>query len=122
MGKDRNWTDVPYHFLIAPDGTVYEGRNALTAGETATEYDPSGHLLISFLGNYEEQMMNENLLDVLTRLIAKLCIQYNISPDTIASHRDHSAMTTCPGKNIYPYFENGYIKKRVKELLNAKTN
>jgi hypothetical protein len=31
-------------------------------------------------------------------------------------------MTTCPGKNIYPYFENGYIKKRMKELLNAKNN
>jgi len=117
MGPDRNWTDIPYHFLIAPDGTVYEGRNPLVAGETATEYDPSGHLLISFLGNYEKQELNDKLLDVLTRLIAKLCIQYNISPETIASHRDHSKMTTCPGKNIYPYFENGYVKKRVKELL-----
>ena len=119
MGKDRNWTDVPYHFLIAPDGTVYEGRNPLTAGETATEYDPSGHLLVCFLGNYEEQKLNEKLLDVLTRLIAKLCVQYNISPETIASHRDHSTMTTCPGKNIYPYFEDGTIKKRVKELLSG---
>lgn len=117
MGKDRKWTDVPYHFLIAPDGTVYEGRNALTTGETATEYDPSGHLLISFLGNYEEQQINENLLDVLTKLIAKLCLQYNISPETIATHRDHSAVTSCPGKNIYPYFENGFVKKKVKEIL-----
>jgi hypothetical protein len=31
-------------------------------------------------------------------------------------------MTTCLVKNIYPYFENGYIKKRVKELLDAKNN
>lgn len=122
MGKDRNWTDIPYHFLIAPDGTVYEGRNVLTAGETATEYDPTGHLLICFLGNYEKQTLNENLLDVLTRLIAKLCIQYHISPDTIASHRDHSTMTDCPGKNIYYYFENGYIKKRVKDLLANQNN
>ena len=122
MGKDRNWTDIPYHFLIAPDGTVYEGRNPFTAGETATEYDPTGHLLICFPGNYEKQTLNENLLDILTRLIAKLCIQYHISPDTIASHRDHSTMTDCPGKNIYPYFQNGYVKKRVKELLAAQNN
>ena len=39
MGPDRKWTDVPYHFLIAPDGTVLEGRNPLVVGETNTEYD-----------------------------------------------------------------------------------
>lgn len=120
MGPDRNWTDIPYHFLIAPDGTVYEGRNPLTAGETATEYDPTGHLLISFLGNYQEQQMNDQLVDVLVKLIVRLCTQYNISPETIATHRDHSKMTTCPGKNIYPYFENGLVKSRVKELLSDR--
>jgi hypothetical protein len=36
MGKDRNWTDIPYHFLIGRDGTIYEGRNPMTVGETAT--------------------------------------------------------------------------------------
>ena len=117
MGPDRNWTDVPYHFLIAPDGTVYEGRNVNTVGETNTEYDPTGHLLVCFLGNYEEQKLNQKLLDVLTRLIVHLCARYNISPETIATHRDHSKQTTCPGKNIYPYFENGYIKGKVKEQL-----
>lgn len=120
MGKDRNWTDVPYHFLIAPDGTVYEGRNPLTVGETNTEYDPTGHLLISFLGNYQKQELNENLLDVLTRLIAKFCIQYNISPETIGGHKDYSKITTCPSENIYQYIENGYIKNLVKELLAKK--
>jgi uncharacterized lipoprotein YddW (UPF0748 family) len=117
MGKDRNWTDIPYHYLIAPDGTIYEGRNVNTVGETNTEYDPTGHLLICFLGNYGEQELNANALDILTKLIANFCTKYNISPETIATHRDHSKQTTCPGKNIYPYFENGYVKKRVTELL-----
>jgi uncharacterized lipoprotein YddW (UPF0748 family) len=117
MGKDRNWTDVPYHYLIAADGTVYEGRNVNTVGETNTEYDPTGHLLICFLGNYEQQELNQQLLDVLTGLIAHFCKKYAISPEAIETHRDHSAQTTCPGKNIYPYFQNGYIKTKVKELL-----
>ncbi|MCO6497098.1 MAG: family 10 glycosylhydrolase [Chitinophagaceae bacterium] len=120
MGPDRNWVDVPYHFLIAPDGTVYEGRNPLTAGETATEYDPTGHLLISFLGNYERQEPDAALMEILARLIAKLCKQYNISPETIATHRDHSVMTTCPGKYLYPYFQDGSVKKRVKEIMKKK--
>ncbi|ANH82491.1 hypothetical protein A8C56_17295 [Niabella ginsenosidivorans] len=117
MGPDRNWADIPYHYLIAPDGTVYEGRNPLTTGETNTEYDPGGHLLICFLGNYGQQELSPHLLDVLIRLIAQLCKQYNISPETISSHQDHSKITDCSGKNIYPYFQCGYVKNRVKELL-----
>lgn len=117
MGPDRNWTDIPYHYLIAPDGTVYEGRNVLTVGETNTDYDPTGHLLISFLGNYNEQEMDENLENVLVNLITFFCKKYNIQPESIATHRDYTGHTNCPGKNLYPYFENKVIVNRVKQLF-----
>ena len=117
MGKDRNWVDIPYHFLIAPDGTIYEGRNVFTVGETATEYDPTGHLLITCLGNLEQQEVPPTQLAALIRLIAYCCKKYNLPMETIASHRDHSAQTTCPGKNLYQYLQNGYIKAEVKKLL-----
>ena len=117
MGKDRNWTDIPYHYLIAPDGTVFQGRDPLTVGETNTDYDPTGHLLISFLGNYNEQKLDENLLNTLTQLTAQFCQQYNISPETIATHQDHCQHTNCPGEHIYAYFKNGEIKNRVKKIL-----
>lgn len=117
MGKDRNWSDIPYHFLIAPDGTIYEGRDAYTVGETATEYDPTGHLLITCLGNFEEQPFGKPQLDALVKLVAHACRQYNISYETIASHKDHSAKTSCPGKNLYAYLQNGYIRTEVKRML-----
>lgn len=117
MGKDRNWVDIPYHFLLAPDGTIYEGRDVHTVGETNTEYDPTGHLLISLLGNYEEQEINPKQLDALVKLIALNCKKYNLPYETIASHKDYSAQTSCPGKNLYKYLENGYIKSSVKKLL-----
>ena len=69
MGKDRNWADIPYHFLIAPDGTIYEGRDVNTVGETATEYDPTGHLLITCLGNLQQQEVPEQQLNALIRLM-----------------------------------------------------
>ena len=117
MGPDRNWSDIPYHFLVAPDGTVYEGRSVYTVGETATEYDPTGHLLITCLGNLEVQEVPEAQLSSLIRLIAYTCKKYNLPRETIASHRDHSAKTSCPGKNLYHYLENGYIKQRVKQVM-----
>lgn len=117
MGPDRKWSDVPYHFLIAPDGTIYEGRDVHTVGETATEYDPSGHLLITCLGNYNVQEVDPRQLDALVRLVAHASRKYNIPADRIASHRDHSSQTACPGKNLYQYLQNGYIKARVERLL-----
>lgn len=120
MGPDRKWADVPYHLLIAPDGTVLQGRNPLVVGETNTEYDPTGHLLICFLGNYNQQKLDENLLKVLVNLLADQCIKYNISPKEISTHRDHSTQTTCPGDDIYAYFQNGYIVKEVSKLVKEK--
>ena len=117
MGKDRNWVDIPYHFLIDLNGNIYEGRNVFTVGETATEYDPTGHLLITCMGNFEEQEVSEQQLEALISLIAYCCKKYQISSEMIASHKDYSNQTVCPGKNLYEFLENGYIKKEVLELL-----
>ena len=117
MGPDRAWVDIPYHFLIAPNGTIYEGRNVYTVGETATEYDPTGHLLITCLGNLEEQEVTEAQLNALINLIAHCSKTYNIPFETLASHRDYSKQTTCPGKNLYQYLQNGYIKNEVAKKV-----
>ena len=120
MGKDRNWVDIPYHFLIDPNGNIYEGRNVFTVGETATEYEPAGHLLITCLGNFEEQEISDEQLESLIQLITYSCQKYQISSKTIASHRDYSKQTACPGKNLYKYLENNYIKEEVDKLLGEK--
>ncbi|MGO3655093.1 MAG: N-acetylmuramoyl-L-alanine amidase [Sphingobacterium sp.] len=120
MGPDRNWADIPYHLLIAADGTVYQGRDPLTVGESNTEYDPTGHLLICFLGNYSEQKLDENLIQVLVDLLADSCIKYNIDPSEISTHRDHSDQTACPGEDIYSYFQNGYIVEQVSQTLKTR--
>jgi hypothetical protein len=117
MGKERNWADVPYHFFIAPDGKIYEGRDVYTVGETNTEYDPKGHLLISCLGNLNEVEVPEAQLASLIKMIAYCSKSYKIPYETLATHRDYSKQTTCPGKYLYNYFENGYIKQEVKKLL-----
>lgn len=120
MGKDRNWADIPYHFLIAPDGTIYEGRDVYTTGETATEYDPTGHLLITCLGNLEVQEVPPQQLNSLINLVAWCCKKYNLPYETLSTHRDHSKQTTCPGKNLYTFFENGYVKSEVKKLVEKR--
>jgi len=119
MGKDRNWSDIPYHFMIDPSGKVFEGRNVYTAGETNTTYDPSGHLLITCLGNFEEQKVTGKQLNALIGMIAYCCIKYQIDPETIKGHKDY-ADTLCPGKDLYKYIENGFLVAEVKKVISKQ--
>jgi len=116
MSEARNWSDIPYHFLIDFDGNIFEGRNVFTAGETATEYDPAGHLLITCFGNFEVQKVTDKQLEALINLTAYCCKKYQIEPSTIRAHRDF-AKTLCPGEDLYRYIESGYLQTEVEKKI-----
>ena len=115
MGVEKKWTDIPYHFLIAPNGNIYEGRDAYTVGETSTEYDPTGHLLICCLGNRNESPVPKEQLNALVQLIKYCSVKYNIPKDSLSTHKNFSKQTTCPGKYLEEYFLNGYIKAAIQK-------
>jgi hypothetical protein len=113
----RKWVDIPYHYLIDLDGNVYEGRDIHLAGDTNTEYDPTGHALIVVLGNFDEVEPNVKQLDAVTATMTMLAKRFRIGPDKIAGHKDFSTQTACPGKSLYPYLQSGYFRDRVAANL-----
>jgi hypothetical protein len=113
----RMWADIPYHYLIDLDGKVYEGRDIRYAGDTNTEYDPTGHALIVVLGNFEEVDPNPAQLQAVVDTMAMIARQFNISPATIAGHKDFSKQTACPGRSLYPYLESGYFRREVEKQI-----
>jgi hypothetical protein len=115
--REKKWIDIPYHYIIDLDGKVYEGRDINYAGDTNTEYDPTGHALIEVVGNFEEVEPNRQQLEAVVKTMTCLAIKYNIPVELIRGHKDYSSQTVCPGKNLYRYLENGYFQSRVKENL-----
>jgi hypothetical protein len=109
----KHWLDIPYHYIIDLDGKIYEGRKIDYAGDTNTEYDPTGHALIEVVGNFEEVEPNQQQLDAVVRLMAMLAHKYGVPLDHIASHRDFSKQTVCPGANLYRYVQEGYFRHKV---------
>jgi hypothetical protein len=110
----KHWMDIPYHYIIDLYGRIYEGRKIEYAGDTNTDYDPTGHALICVVGNYEEISPNEIQLAAVVKLMTMLAEKYSLSPGAIKGHLDYSKMTVCPGKNLYQYLSNGYFREQVE--------
>lgn len=114
--SEKHWIDIPYHFMIAPSGTIYETRPINYPGATNTDYDPTGHALICLMGNYENATVNQQQLKAIIELTAFLVERFNVPLYEIKGHKDYTE-TLCPGKNLYQYLANGTIQARVQELL-----
>lgn len=114
----KRWADIPYHYVIAPDGRIYAARPLAQAGDTNTEYDPRGHALVMLLGNFEEQQPTPAQLEAAVALTAWLAREHHLGLDAIASHKDFSKQTVCPGKNFYDaYLATGWFKAEVGKRL-----
>lgn len=114
---ERNWWDVPYHFLLDLKGGIYEGRDFHFMGETNTAYDPGGHFLISVIGNYERQEPTPEQLASIANLMAWALKEFDLPLDKIGGHYNY-AETGCPGKNLRKYLEDGTFRRMVASRLN----
>lgn len=114
--SEKDWIDIPYHFMIDLDGKIYEARPINYPGATNTTYDPTGHALIEVMGNYEVQTLSQKQLKSVIDLAAFLAQKYNVPSDNIKGHKDY-AETLCPGKDLYKYLEDGTIQNAVERKL-----
>ena len=111
------FTDIAYHWLIGLDGTLYEGRDPDTVGETYTQYDPTGHFLVCLLGHFDEQTLGRAQVDALAQALAWAAGHYDVGTDTIAGHNDYDPVTACPGQRVSALLEDGSLADRVDGLL-----
>lgn len=130
---DRGWSDIGYNYLIAQDGTIFEGRSS--GGQNVHRDNiqgahfcgqNSGTMGICLLGNYSTAVPTEAALSSLIRLTAWKLDKEALDPfeiiphpanatlGVIAAHRN-GCNTECPGKNLYARLEE--IRLEVKEQL-----
>lgn len=97
--REAGFVDVAYHYGVDVAGTVYELRDPDVAGETFTDYDPAGWLLVVCEGNFEESVPTEPMLSAVADVLAAGAARYDVDPATLAGHRDRAA-TLCPGQHL----------------------
>jgi hypothetical protein len=99
----RGFADVAYHYMIAPDGTIYEGRPINVRGAHVRGYN-TGSVGIVLLGNFNEDLPTADQLVHLRLLVDYLRYSYDIR--YLAGHKDYPNQspdgTECPGDQLYP--------------------
>ena len=78
------WADIPYHFYIAANGAIGEGRPLQYVGDSNTPYDPTGHALIVLEGNFNEEIVTTEQKQSLQQLILALARQYKINASNLS--------------------------------------
>jgi hypothetical protein len=112
--QGRGWPDIAYHVLIDRHGNVYRGRPMWAEGDTATEYNPRGHLQLMCEGNFERQRPSDAQVQALVDVLAWAAARFNVGVRTVRGHRDYAA-TACPGDALYHRLSE--VRRRVRERL-----
>ncbi|GAB3013865.1 N-acetylmuramoyl-L-alanine amidase [Mycobacterium bourgelatii] len=112
------WVDIAYHIGIDRDGHIYELRDPNIAGDTATEYDTTGHFLVFCEGDFDKEPVSDALLYGAAVACAWAAQTFHIPTSTLAGHRDF-AQTSCPGANLYAHISSGDLRSRIDMLLDA---
>ncbi len=112
------WVDIAYHVGVDRNGNLYELRTTEIAGDTATDYDTTGHFLVLCEGDFDQEVVSEAQLHGAALAFAWAAQTFSVATNTLAGHRD-LAQTSCPGANLYAHLSSGDLKHRIDDLLAA---
>lgn len=101
--EGRKWAAIGYHYLIAPDGRVYEGRPERIQG-AHTSNNNSHNLGISMMGDFHRKTPNARHLSVLKKFLDDTRRRLRVPRNRIYGHRDLSP-SICPGDKLYTWLK-----------------
>lgn len=118
--RNTYWPDLPYHFLIAPDGRIFEGRPIQYEPESNTKYPLKGNICVEMMGDFNVQRPSVAQLRSCVHLTAWLRDKYHIDNAHVRTHEDAApGQTDCPGKDFYRYFLDGQFKRWVNASMDG---
>jgi hypothetical protein len=98
--RAKGWGDIGYHFIVDPQGAVWQGRALLWQGAHVKDRN-EGNVGVLVLGNFDSTRPTAAQLDALERQIAGLLRIHRVSATSVRSHQEWpGAATACPGRHM----------------------
>lgn len=109
--KNQGWSDIGYHFLIAPDGAIWAGRPIENAG--AHTRGRNAHSVgVCLIGNFDEEELTARQRTSLIVTLSALLQRFKLTPQEINFHRDYAPYKSCPGMKL----DKAIVRAWVSEL------
>lgn len=97
----RGWADIGYHYIVDPQGRVWEGRALRYQGAHVKDQNEN-NLGILVLGNFDVQTPSSSALASLDKFVVTQMQRYNISLSNVRTHQERD-QTACPGRMLQSY-------------------
>ncbi len=96
----RTWADIGYHYVVDPQGRVWEGRPLRWQGAHVGQAN-EGNVGVMLMGNFELQTPTADQLAGLQRTIIALRRACGVPVQRVRTHREWPhASTACPGRTL----------------------
>lgn len=98
----KKWNDIGYHFLIDPQGNIFEGRPINVVGAHVLNRN-SGNVGISIMGSYHppsQHVFTPETQASFVSVARYVKDTYSIQVSSFFAHRE-IGKTDCPGDNLY---------------------
>jgi N-acetylmuramoyl-L-alanine amidase len=76
----KGWVDIAYHVGVDRKGNIYELRSTDIAGDTATDYDTTGHFLVLCEGDFDQEVVSEAQLHGTAQAFAWAAQNFRVVP------------------------------------------
>lgn len=115
--NDKKWSDIGYHFMIGPEGTIYQGRPETVVG--AHSSPNTGKIGICLVGDFDpgKDPFTPESREALMKLMTWLTAEYGIQVKEFYGHRDF-APKSCPGEEVYKHL-NAFKEEVLQRLKDA---
>ncbi|HSH80571.1 MAG TPA: caspase family protein [Herpetosiphonaceae bacterium] len=104
--EQQQWGDIAQHITVAPDGTIWSGRNWDQPPVSAAGHNGNrrrGPFVVTLIGNFDhgaDRFQDQQRTNALT-VIALVQRRFGLTPETLRFHNQLSMRTSrCPGDSI----------------------
>jgi len=101
--QERGWGDIGYHFIVDPEGRIWEGRPLSYQGAHVGATN-EGNLGVLCLGNFEVQHPTGAQVAALDGFLIQQMRGYGVTARYLHTHRE-LAPTACPGRNLQAHMD-----------------
>jgi hypothetical protein len=103
--ETNGWSDIAQHVTIAPDGSIWEGRDWNARPASASGHNgssTSGPFMFETVGDFDvgRDVLSGPQRDAVVGVIARVLQRFGLGSESVHFHREMTTLKTCPGTSV----------------------